>query len=374
MPRSASALPEPDPTVLTAEAEALERPSASRLLVRLGLLGLTLVSLYLLLPSLVGVLSQWDQLDRIHPVWLALIVAAQVGSFACVWGLQRLALRTTRWFAVATSQLAGNAFSRIVPGGAAAGVALQLRMLSDAGVRTGAAATALTAVSLLTTAVVVSLPVLALPAIVGGTPVDAQLAAAAWFGAAVFVLMVGIGATLLLADRPLVAVGRAVGWVREQSPRRRRRREGAPDDPLAAGRRRRALIDRLIEERDLIRDTLQARWGAALVLAAGRSLLDYLALLAALVAVGADANPSLVLLAYVAAMVLSMIPVTPGGLGFVEAGLTATLTVAGVSAQQAVVATLAYRLASYWLPLPAGAAGAWAFRRRYRKTVAPLTP
>jgi hypothetical protein len=70
----------------------------------------------------------------------------------------------------------------------------------------------------------------------------------------------------------------------------------------------------------------------------------------------------------VTAQVLAQIPVTPGGLGFVEAGLTAMLVLAGVGAADAALATLAYRLASYWLPLPAGAAAwgihAWRYRGR----------
>jgi putative heme transporter len=60
-----------------------------------------------------------------------------------------------------------------------------------------------------------------------------------------------------------------------------------------------------------------------------------------------------------------MIPITPGGLGFVEAGLTATLVLAGVSAGTAAIATLAYRLVSYWLPLPAGLLAYGLYRRRY---------
>ena len=57
---------------------------------------------------------------------------------------------------------------------------------------------------------------------------------------------------------------------------------------------------------------------------------------------------------------------TPGGqavLGVVEAGLTGTLALAGIVAADAAVATLAYRLASYWLPLPLGL-GAWVLHRR----------
>ena len=62
---------------------------------------------------------------------------------------------------------------------------------------------------------------------------------------------------------------------------------------------------------------------------------------------------------------LAQVPVTPGGLGVVEAGLTGTLALAGVPAAAAAVATLAYRLVSYWLPLPAGAVAWVVHRRRY---------
>ena len=37
----------------------------------------------------------------------------------------------------------------------------------------------------------------------------------------------------------------------------------------------------------------------------------------------------------------------------------------GVPSSQALAATLLYRLAAYWLPLPAGAAAYLLFRRRY---------
>jgi uncharacterized protein (TIRG00374 family) len=95
-------------------------------------------------------------------------------------------------------------------------------------------------------------------------------------------------------------------------------------------------------------------------------MFDYSALCAALYAVGAHIRPSMVLLAYVVAMGLATVPITPGGLGVVEAGLTTLLVLAGVSADQAAVGTLLYRLASYWLPIPLGALAwaGWQFRHR----------
>ena len=76
-------------------------------------------------------------------------------------------------------------------------------------------------------------------------------------------------------------------------------------------------------------------------------------------------RPSLVVLAYTAAELLALLPFTPGGLGFVEAGLVGTLTLAGVPGGDALAATLLYRLASYWLPIPAGGVAYLLFRRRY---------
>ena len=72
-----------------------------------------------------------------------------------------------------------------------------------------------------------------------------------------------------------------------------------------------------------------------------------------------------------ASALLGMIPLTPGGLGFVEAGLTGLLVLTGISAGDAAAATLAYRLVSYWLPLPAGVV-AWILARRRYGTSGPV--
>jgi uncharacterized protein (TIRG00374 family) len=52
--------------------------------------------------------------------------------------------------------------------------------------------------------------------------------------------------------------------------------------------------------------------------------------------------------------VVLMVPVSPGGLGLVEAGMAGVFTALGVPASIAVTAVLAYRIVSYWLPVLAG--------------------
>lgn len=315
------------------------------------LLTVTALCLYLLAPSLLRVFGSVQNLRRVNPLWFPVILGFQAASFVCIWYLLRIALQTRRWFVVATSQLAGNAFSRLVPAGAAAGVALQYRMLADAGISTTRAASSLTAVSLLTLAVVLGLPVLAIPAMIGGS-VDSGLVSAALLGGLVFLVMVAVGSALLFSDPVLERVGQIAQWMINIV-----RRQHDPSGDLP---------QRLVAERNQVRQSMQSQWWQALLASVGRSMFDYGSLLVALLAVGADPNPSLVLLAFVASQVLAMIPLTPGGLGFVEAGLTATLTVAGVPASLAVVATLAYRLASYWIPMAAGMMAFGMFRSRYR--------
>jgi uncharacterized membrane protein YbhN (UPF0104 family) len=114
------------------------------------------------------------------------------------------------------------------------------------------------------------------------------------------------------------------------------------------------LDTRLLAERDTIRATLGRHWRQSVLLTAGRLGFDYGCLLAALRATGANPRPSLVLLAYAAAGIVALFPVTPGGLGIVEASLSGLLILAGVRPGYADLATLAYRVVSYWLPLLAG--------------------
>jgi len=189
------------------------------------------------------------------------------------------------------------------------------------------------------------------PGVLTGTVLPASLVQAAWIGILVFLVMTALGTVLLATRRPVEVLGE---WVQRAANVFRRRRPPIVD-----------LGERLLVERDEVRRTMGTRWVESVGAAVGRWGFEYLVLLLALYAIGARPDPWSVLLAFVAASVLSMIPITPGGLGFVEAGLTATLVAAGVRAEQALAVTLLFRLVSFWIPLPIGAAAGWWYRRRY---------
>jgi len=332
------------PGELTRGERALESEPAKRGSLRRTIfwLAISAVSLYLVAPSVIAAFGSLHQIERLSPAWLVAMAALQGAALFCLWVLQLLSLHDGRWQPVIASQLAGNALAKIAPGGGAMGTALQYRMLVEAGLKRGPVVAGLTAANLLAFGVVLALPVFAIPAILRGG-VQRDLLNAAVAGLIVFVVLFVAGVVLLSSDRPLLWLGTQIQRVRN---RLRRRAE-----PLSR------LPQRLVGERDRIVGTLGPRWKRALAAALGRWGFDFGCLLAALRALDAVPRVGLVLLAFCAAQVLAQIPLTPGGLGFVEAGLTATLTLAGVPAGTAVVATFAYRLFAYWLQMPLGLVG-----------------
>ncbi len=307
------------------------------------------VTLYVVLPATVHVVAAWPRLASLQLWWLAVAIASQVVSFTCTLALLRVVLHRPSWFAVVTAGLAGNAVTNTLPGGDAVGAGVQYRMLSRAGVRPAEAAGGLAASAIIGVAGLFILPVFALPAIVGGS-VNSGLEHAAILGLVGFVLIVALSVVLLVSDRALAILARALQWLVHLVRRRVPRGD---------------LVARSLAQRDELRADLGRSWWRAVLLIGGRIGFDYGSLLAALRATGDRANPSLVLLAYAATAVVALVPLTPGGIGIVEASLSGLLVLAGVPAARAVLATLAYRVGSYWLPIGAGGVAYASFRRRY---------
>jgi uncharacterized protein (TIRG00374 family) len=324
---------------------------ARRVLGRIIFLGITGVAFYVVLPSVTAVFGAWPRLEELSGLWLTAALFAEAASFVCNFGIQRIVLRSRGWFAVAAAGLTGNLVTNVLPGGAAAGAAVQFRMLERAGIDADAAAGGLTASSLLGVGGLLMLPILTLPSVLGGAHVNHALVNAALIGVAGFFVYIVLGIVFVETDRPLRFLGRVAQWTWNKIRRHRA--------PLTG------LDGRLLTQRDQIRGALGREWKQVLLLVAGRLGFDFLCLLATLRATGSQPHPWLVLLAYSAAGVIALIPATPGGLGIVEASLSGLLVLAGVSGRSAVLATLAYRLAEYWLPMVAGLVAYWLFRRRY---------
>jgi uncharacterized protein (TIRG00374 family) len=253
--------------------------------------------------------------------------------------LQRLALRVDGWRTVASPQLAGNAASNLLPAGSAIGSVLHLRMLTRKGIDLTRAVTALTITGLLTTvAGLFIFPfVMVLP--VGETG-EADVGEVARFGVIALVVVATLAVVLLRTDGPMKWVARSCYHALCRLPARRRPRAD--------------LADRIVAERDAVRGAFLEHKLVTAVCSVGRVLGDYLALYACVLAVGLRPSPTIVLVAFIAGNAAGMVPFTPGGLGFVEAGLSGTFVLAGAHEEQALAAVAIYRLVSTWLPVLIG--------------------
>jgi hypothetical protein len=315
---------------------------------------LTAIGLYVVFPGLLTLFGSWPRLRDVTIWWFVVVVALVVGSMASLWWLTRLALQhrtgpedpwsTVSWSTAASAHLAGNAAGKVVPGGPATAGVVQARLLIQSGQSPSAVASAITAMGLLTTGILLMLPVLTIPALLIGPPPARQLELGLVMSLVVAVVMVAVSIAILVWTPFVVAVGRLAGRALHLM------KHDVTADSVSAA---------LVVARDRVAASFEGRRTRAVLAATGNRMFDYAALIAALAALGAHVRPSEVLMAYAIAQALALIPITPGGLGFVESGLTTLLVLVGVTADQAVVATLLYRLIAFWLPIPLGAL-AWA--------------
>jgi putative heme transporter len=135
-------------------------------------------------------------------------------------------------------------------------------------------------------------------------------------------------------------------------------------EPTVWGRLRGTLHETIT----LARAVPSRQWARVVAVAAVNWLTDLACLLAALQAVRLTVPARAVATAYLVIQLIRQIPVTPGGIGVIEASLIVALTTAGAAQAPAAAAVLVYRLLSCWTVLPIGLI-CWTAQR----TTSPLT-
>ncbi|GII24802.1 lysylphosphatidylglycerol synthase transmembrane domain-containing protein [Planosporangium mesophilum] len=151
---------------------------------------------------------------------------------------------------------------------------------------------------------------------------------------------VAVAGLVLLAARPLP--GRATAL------------SSAPRPYDGGGSPVRRLHDTARRSMALARAVGVECWLAVAALAVLNWLTDLACLLAALRALALAIPALTVATTYLALQLVRQIPLTPGGIGVIEASLLLALTAAGAAAVPAAAAVLVYRLLSCWAILPVG--------------------
>lgn len=343
--------PRPPPE---SEGEPTVSITRKRLLVMSVVVVAILVGLYFLIPKLAGLNKTWGRLRRGDPLLLAaggvlelLSISGYAVLFRTVFGR---GVARIDWRASIEIPLAGIAAIRLVAAAGAGGMAVTAWALGRAGMSASLVACRMVASLVLQYSVYLgALIVFGLGlwsgVFAGGgsfalTVVPAVLAAAMMAAVLSLALMPQDIERRLRqsSDRP----GR-VAWIAGKA--------AAAPDALGSGVR--TAID-LVRQRRLGLLGAVAYWG-----------FDIAVLGVCFGAFGAGVPTAVLVVGYFLGTLGSLLPL-PGGIGGVEGGMIGAFVAFGVPTGRAVIAVLAYRAISFWLPTLPGIAGYLSLRSTVR--------
>ncbi|MEO7398237.1 MAG: YbhN family protein [Ilumatobacteraceae bacterium] len=318
-----------------------------------------------LLPKLADYGDVWDTVGDLSWPRVVILAGVTFGNLLSYLPLLTAVVPGLRLREAAVSNFASTAVSNTLPGGAALGIGVTVTIQRSFGI--GAADIALGAVisGLWNNFAKLSLPVVAMGLLALSDDVNNGLAAAAVVGLVVLALcVVGFG-LLLRSERLARRVGAGVGRV------------AAGYSRLLGTRPRRDVSAAAVRFRDKVIGLLKGRAIRITLATVASHLSLYVVLLVAIRVVGVsngDVSWTKVLAAFAFVRLLSAVPVTPGGIGVVELGLTAALG-SGLddpTNNRVAAAVLLYRALTWFVPIPLGTAAwlLWRSNRSWRHTVA----
>jgi glycosyltransferase involved in cell wall biosynthesis/uncharacterized membrane protein YbhN (UPF0104 family) len=294
-------------------------------------------------------------LSSVHwPAVLALVGLWLLGLYVHSFVLTAAAPSLTQPRAL-TLNMTGSAVSNVVPLGGAAGVELNRRMMKAWGIdtRTFTAYTLLT--NLWDVGSKLLLPVAGVIALArAGEAVTPQLQTASMIAGAAFVVLAAVAATLLLSPRGAVAVGRHV----ESAVRLVLR--------LLGRDRELGLPAALLELRQQCAGLIAQGWVKMSVGIAGYVTLQCLLLGFCLHLTGAGSPWAEVVVGFAVERLLTVVPLTPGGVGVADLGLVGVLLALGGDPAGVTAAAVLYRLFIFAVEIPVGGGvlGIWLLGQR----------
>lgn len=287
------------------------------------------------LPKIADYRDVWDVVSTLSWQWVAVLVGAtalNLITFAPPWMVTLPGLRFRR--ALAMTQ-ASTALSIVAPGGAAVGMAGSWGMLRGWGFRSEAVTRAITLTGVWNQLANLVFPVVALFLLKADGGETALLGTAAFVGVVVLGVVVALLALVLYSDGLAHEVGDAAARFVSWCLARVRRGPVGWGGPNFARFRGEAV------------DLLARRWHVLTLATLSGSLTVFLLLVLSLHAAGVSASEVDIVEAFAAwslVRIIGAIPITPGGFGIVELGLTTALVAFGGANAGVVAAVLIYRL------------------------------
>jgi putative heme transporter len=345
------------------EPPAARRQSRTRMVVQ-GVLSLVLVvAIFYFLRRRIDPAQTWAAITAMTWLELAtlgLLAVWNLCTYAFVW--MAVTPELSFWRAMVMTQ-ATTAVANTVPGGSAIGIGMTYAMLGSWGYSRSRSTTAVLVSGVWNSFIKLGMPVLALALVALQGGATGGRVVAALLGIAGLVAAIVVFALMLRSEEQARRFGvlagrvasRLLGWVR---------RPPVAGWELATVKFRARTIG-LVER----------RWVAITVTSLVSHLSLYLVLLVALRDVGvsdAEVGWAEVLAVFAFARLATAIPLTPGGLGFVEGVLVTGLVGAGGDPEQVAAAVVVYRALTWALPILVGI-GCYLWWRRSSMRPAPVT-
>ncbi len=301
------------------------------------------------LPRFASYRSVWASLQAMTWPYALLIGVAAAASLASYWFGICAVLPSLRLRQAATVNLSSNAVANTLPAGGALGMGVSWAMLSSWGVGTEQYVLYTLLSGIWNVFARLGLPVLALAALLTIGRPDAVLITSAAVGLGLLAAATAGLALLLRSERFALRADQVLQRVVGCACRLVRRKQPPGIAGSLAGFRGRAA------------ELVAARGWRITVTTAAANVILWLVLLACLRGVGlsqAQVSWQTSLAAYAFVRLLTVLPLTPGGLGITELGLVGVLAAeAGPRAgAQVAAAVLLWRAVTYLPPIPLGAA------------------
>jgi len=323
------------------------------------LLAFAAVLYYFVVPLIPDFRNAWTELQRVEPALLAVGLGLEIVALWCYAPLMKAALGDAglplslgRLFRI---QMSTRALSSIVPGGSAASSALGYRLMTLSGVSGPDAGFALATVGLASAVVlnlilwcglIVSIPIRGVNAIYGSAAL-AGIIVMGLAAALVFGLMEGQGRSEII-----------IRWI----ARKLRFDENKAAIVLHRVAER---LEQLISDKPLL--------GRVAFWAALNWLFDAAALWIFLRAFNVTLDIDALIISFGIANVLAAIPITPGGLGYVDTSYIGMLVGFGAGPRRAALGVASYRFAQFFFPILLGGilylslrVGPWSIERHDR--------
>jgi uncharacterized membrane protein YbhN (UPF0104 family) len=329
-----------------------------------------LISLAIVVGIFVGVMpliadygDVFDTIRAMTGLELGTLLMVGIWNLVTYWFVLTAALPGLRLREAAVANQASTAVSNTLPAGGAIGVGVSIAMYTSWGFTIGAIGRSAIVTGIWNNFVKLGMPVLALALLaLQGDATPARVAAAA-IGIGVLVGAVVLFALMLKSDRFARAIGRGIGTAVDWARGLFRRKPIADWDERASSFRADTI------------GLLQHRWLRLTVATVVSHASLYLVLLVALRHVGVSEEELSwisVFAAFSFVRLISALPITPGGVGVVELGYAAVLTIGldDITSAQVVAAILVFRAVTYLLPIPLGAISyvVWRVNSSWRMT------